>query len=237
MRFSTTSKNAAIAIAALSLLAGSGYSGDAYKHAAVDNVFNYPSVLPLDLRRVVVLPISCDSSQKELADAAELFNPVLHETLINTRRFETVSADTVSLRAVTGRLTWSGAEMLPEHFFESLNNEYGSDAVLFSQLTIFHGYTPMAVGWRLKLVDTHTGKILWATDEIFDTTDRTVAAALAGFQKHQARPKAAGFFENLEARLDGQLPASNAGAWQSVNSPRLLASFTLKQLLNTLPER
>jgi len=53
------------------------------------------------------------------------------------------------------------AEILPPDFLDSLQRVYGCDAVLFCELSTFRAYAPLAVGWRMKLVDVRTRQILW----------------------------------------------------------------------------
>lgn len=47
------------------------------------------------------------------------------------------------------------------------------DAVLVGAVTEFKPYPHMAIGLRLKLVDLADGELLWALEQIWDTTDKT----------------------------------------------------------------
>ncbi|MCD6392682.1 MAG: hypothetical protein J7M40_04160 [Planctomycetes bacterium] len=46
------------------------------------------------------------------------------------------------------------------------------DAVLVGAVTEFKPYPHMAIGLRLKLVDLTDGELLWALEQVWDTTDR-----------------------------------------------------------------
>jgi hypothetical protein len=99
-----------------------------------------------------------------------------------------------------------------------LQESVGCDAVLFCQLTAFRAYAPLAVGWRLKLVDVRSRQILWAGDEVFDAGQSTVKTGARRYQ--------------LE-----HLHSLESGGWTMENSPRYFGQYTLACLLDTLPQR
>src|ERR1700685_3670440 len=140
-----------------------------------ENVFSSSSILPADVKRVIELPLACEESRGDLSDGRESLDSILQTELIKTKKFELVSLNARLLKSFTGRSSWTGAEVLPDDFFDSLQRVYGCDAVLFCQLTVFRAYAPLAVGWRMKLVDVHTQKIIWAVDEVFDAGDPAIA--------------------------------------------------------------
>jgi len=185
-----------------------------------DNAFELSPYLPADLRRVAVLPLAWEGSQIDLSQGCETLGPVLLAELIKTKKFEAVSVSPEDLRSQTGRLNWTGAEILPADFLDSLQRVYGCHAVLFCQLTVFRAYTPLAVGWRMKLVDVRTGQILWAVDKIFDAEQPKVLK--------QAR----------RYHFGGPWFAHDSSNDQQVeNSPRQFGQYTITQVLSTLPNR
>ena len=48
-----------------------------------------------------------------------------------------------------------------------------SDALLVGTITGFQPYPHMLIGLRLKLIDLTDGQLLWALEQIWDTTDKT----------------------------------------------------------------
>ena len=185
-----------------------------------DNTFKWSPDLPADLRRVAVLPLAWEGAQTDLSLGAETLGPFLLAELIKTKKFEVVNVSPHDLRSQTGRLSWTGEEILPADFFDSLQQAYGCDAVLFCQLTVFRAYVPLAVGWRMKLVEVRTGRILWAVDKVFD--------AEQGPALQQARRfHIAGFWAFHE-------PAND---WRVENSPRQFGQYAIVQALSTLPNR
>jgi len=186
-----------------------------------DNVYAYPPKLPLDFQRVAVLPLAAETALGDLPEGCEALTPVLWEQLVKTRKFEAVAVNADKLRSRTGRAAWTGTENLPPDFFAFLRREYGCDAVLFAELTAYHAYAPLAVGWRLKLVDARSGQIIWAAEEQFDATRPAIAQAARHFGQHQPVFQLAGDESN----------------WVALNSPRQFGRYSAAALLETLPER
>jgi hypothetical protein len=184
------------------------------------NVFAYPPNLSPSLQRVAVLPLATTAAVGDLPEGCEALSPVLWEQLVKSKKFEVVTVPAERLRSRTGRPAWTGTENLPPNLFEFLRREYGCDAVLFSELTAYHAYAPMVIGWRLKLVDARTGQILWAVDDLFDAARPAVANAAYHFEKRQ------------DATAD-----RSEGSWLGQNSPRRFGRYSAAALLDTLPER
>ena len=185
-----------------------------------DNIFSGPGKLSAKTLRVAVLPLAAENNRGDLPEGCEALTPVVWEQAVKARRFEAVTVNADKLRAATGRAAWTGGEVLPADFYDSLRREYGCDAVLFGEVTAFRAYAPLAVGWRFKLVDVRTGQVLWAADEIFDAADKNVAKAAQRFE-HPGR----------------HLPFVESEDWAVLNSPRKFGGYSAAALLETLPER
>jgi len=191
-----------------------------FPYDQTDNAFKLSADLPADVRRVAVLPLAWVGSQIDLSSGGEALSPILLAELIKTKKFETVAVNSADLQGQTGRPSWTGAEILPADFFDSLQRVYGCDAVLFNQLTVFRAYAPLAVGWRMKLVDVRSGRILWAVDKIFD-------ADQGGVLNQARRHHFSGIWPFHDASND----------WQVENSPRQFGQYTVVQVLDTMPNR
>ena len=203
------------------------------------NVFLSLPTLPADLKRVVVLPLACDESSGPLADGCQMFDPVLRAALIKTGRFEVVPASSDVLSRCTGKLTWTGEEVLPQDFFESLRNVYGCDAVMFCQLSVLRGSPPLAIGWKLKLTDIKTGKILWAADEIFDAGNLCVAKDAQQFEEKQ-RPRQGilyATYSDIAWWLNVPVRTALDDQWDILHSPKYFGEYSAEKLLTTLPQR
>jgi hypothetical protein len=185
-----------------------------------ENVFASLPVLPSELRRIAVLPLASENPNADLPEGCEALQPVLFDELVRTEKFEVVSIQPENLRASSGRAAWTGTEPLPPGLFDSLRREYGCNAVLFCELTVYHAYAPLAVGWRLKLADARTHKILWAADEVFDASQPDVSR------------KAWQFLLNRE-----KAAVKEEARWRSQNSPRQFGRYAAAEILNHLPVR
>jgi hypothetical protein len=210
--------------AATALLAGcetSGFKavmlGSPYKP---NNIFIAAPQLPGDLKRVAVLPLTCGGRRTDLAEGRDALGPVLIAELIKAKKLEVVPVPPGDLNRLTGRMDWTSEEVLPAGLLGLLVKEYGCDAILFCELTEFRAYAPLAVGWRLKLVDARSQKTIWAGDEHFDAGN---PAVIAGAQLYQRRKQVV---------LD-----DNSGDWLAVNSPRRFGQYSIAILLRTLPAR
>lgn len=203
------------------------------------NVFASSPVLPKDLKRVVVLPLVCDESRVDLSRGCEMLDSIFQAELVKTKKFEVIPSGSEMLRSLTGRFGWTGAEVLPADFFDSLQHAYGCDAVLFCQLTAFRAYAPLAIGWRLKLVDVHTQKIIWAADEIFDAGEPLVASSAEQFQKQQqnVHGQTKSLLKTLLKLADREPLSALDDQWAILNSPRYFGQYSAEKLLQTLPER
>ena len=141
------------------------------------NSYREEAALPAHIKRIAVLPLTTLVEEASAEFGRDALWPVLMNELGRARLFELVHVSPDELRLLTGRSHWSGEEKLPLNFFELLKDKLGVDAVLFSRLTQYRAYEPLAVGWRLKLMDAEEPRILWAVDEVFDARAPEVAAA------------------------------------------------------------
>jgi len=185
-----------------------------------DNTFVCPPKLSLNIQRVAVLPIAAETADDNLPEGCAALTPVLWDQLIKTKKFELVPVDPLRLRQSTGRPYWAGSEVLSADFLGFLRREYGCDGVLFAELTTYRPYSPMAVGWRLKLVDARSGQIVWAADEVFDEMQPAVAHAVQRF---------------MDPGFTGSLFYNPS--WLAVNSPIQFGHYSAAALLKTLPDR
>jgi hypothetical protein len=92
--------------------------------------------------------------------------------------------------------------------------------VLICRLTQYRAYEPLAIGWRLKLLDTDEPRIVWAVDEVFDARQPAVANAARRFA--QAHP------EPVPPVADSR---------RILLSPRRFAQYTAREVFKTLPPR
>ncbi len=207
--------------------------------AAPSGIFVSAPQLPATLKRVVVLPLACNAISGDLYNGCQMLDPVLKAGLIKTGRFEVVGITPDELRNCTGKLSWLGDEVLPSNFFSSLKNYNGCDGVMFCQLTTLRSNEPLAIGWRLKLVDATTGKTLWAADEVFDASDMDVAKDAEAFQKSQQPHHnfAYGTYAFVAWLIHVPTYTALDDQWNVLHSVRYFGQYSSQKLAGTLPLR
>lgn len=197
-------------------------SGPDYQPA---NVHRLPVGVPEKIRRVAVLPLVSDARGAQGEAGAEAMQSVLVTELVRSGTFEILAVSADDLNHATGRGRWTAEAKLPTAFFVKLREQHGCDAVLFTRLTQYRAYPPLAVGWSFKLVECPTRpaqppRILWAADEVFDAGNPTVV--------NSARRYSLG-----QLKVTGPLADSQA----VLHTPRRFAQYTLHALALTLPPR
>lgn len=185
-----------------------------------DNFYLAQATLPINLKRVVVLPLACNSQRASMIAGRDELGPILDNQLIDTKKFEVIRISPAELQRETGQAYWVSGDALPANFFSVLRKNYGCDAVMFCQLTEFRPYPPLDMGWRLKLVDAKTRQILWAEDEQFNAGQPAVIAGAVRYQE-----------------ADQNQFGRDSTGWLTLNSPRLFGQYALAEMFSTLPPR
>ena len=139
------------------------------------NNFQAVARLPVEIRRVVVLPVADDGRIPE--DTLDNLDTVLQTSLGRAQRFELVPLSRPVCARLAGARAIRSVDALPHDFLTRLIADYAADAVLFVDVTSYSPYPPLALGLRAKLVRTDNGSILWSFDTIFSATDPAVANA------------------------------------------------------------
>lgn len=192
-------------------------TGPAYTPA---NIHRDAPKLPINLRRVAVLPLATSLDVSSDAVARETLEPILLEELAKTGLFEIVKVSPEKLQQRTGQSRWLAEDKLPVTFLQTIQDTYACDAVLFSQVTVFRAYPPLAIGWRLKLVGIPGTLTHWAADEVFDAGQPAVVNSARLHQKGRQQP-------------GGPIDDSRA----ILQSPRRFGHYTAAALMGTLPQR
>jgi hypothetical protein len=193
------------------------YSGP--DHEAV-SVYQGRERLPRELKRVAVLPLAISEDNGQADALRGSLESILERELAKSGRFELLNVDPDALRAWTGSGQWVASEALPPDFFARLREETACDAVLFCELTECRAYPPLALGWRLRLVDARTGHVWWATDEVFDASELEVANSARRYYLAQATQ-----------------PRSLTDPEDILRSPSRFARYTTSVLVSTCPPR
>lgn len=184
------------------------------------NVYQSLRQLPVHVRRVAVLPATGSGDHPDVDAGRELLEPVIADELGRTHKFELVRVSPAKLRALTGRSSWNAETALPAGLLKQLRDEMECDAVLFTRLTQFRAYPPLAVGLSLKLVEVDKAEYVWAVDEVFDANEPGVANDARRFQ-----------------RARDQLPWQLADSRSILHSPTGFGRYAANSVFGTLPAR
>lgn len=125
--------------------------------------------LPDDMQRIAVLPVFGGTVAAEESTLA--LDDVLFAALQKQMRFELVPVSREECRRLFGATEFSSVSALPHGFLEKLAAHYAVDGVLFTDLTVYRPYQPLALGYRSKLATTREVRIVWAYDEVFSAED------------------------------------------------------------------
>lgn len=130
--------------------------------------------------KVVILDMHNDSIYPQIsADMTEaLFQALQKEQLfsITVVRRTDPSWKSLQLDADTPYMLQQLAEMR-----KALN----CNAVIVGSVTTYQPYPQMIIGLRLKLVDLTDGQLLWAIEQIWDTTDKTMEKRVKDYYQDQ----------------------------------------------------
>jgi hypothetical protein len=137
--------------------------------------------LPADIHRVAVLPAhGGDVTDPESAAALDL---VLLTALQRQKRFEIVTLSRDECRHMFGAGSFGSTDALPPGILEKIAATYAVDAVLFTDITVYQPYRPLALGFRAKLATARDVRLVWAFDEVFSAGE---AAMLTSVQDYYA---------------------------------------------------
>jgi len=185
-----------------------------------ENIYRLQKQLPVGLRRVAVLPPTCDASQSDLVSGLDTLATVITDELGKTKKFELVIVTPEQLRAWTGRSSWRAEETLPAKLLQNLHEQLECDAVLFSRLTQYRPYPPLAVGFSFKLAEVEKAELVWVVDEIYDSSEPSVVNSARRYQLTRE-----------------QLPSSLADSRSILNSPSGFGRYAVNSVFETLPAR
>ena len=95
------------------------------------------------------------------------------------------------IKSLQGQPTYTLDELI------AIRKTLKCDAVLVGTITQFRPHPHMAVGLRLKLVDLRDGQLLWALEQIWDTSDKTTENRIKSYFQYQIRSGYAPLREQL----------------------------------------
>jgi hypothetical protein len=221
----TFSSRVRIALVLGVLLAVSGCGSiSAFNHPVKSGPYYTPrnfsgeAVLPVGIRRVLLLPV-CGGTVAGPESVAAL-DDIMRTALQRQIRFEVVSLSREDCRINFGAPEFLSAAALPHGFLEKINRLYAVDAVMFVDLTIYQPYRPLTLGFRAKLATVQGVHLLWSFDETFSTADPAVANSVNRF-----------YLDHGHEGTPVDLPPA------VLQSPGRFAAYAADTMFRTLPPR
>ena len=186
----------------------------------VGNVYETPEGLESHIKRVAMMPLTSGRGNRNAERGVPQMQAVLTEEFSRNRIFDIVTVTPDRSQRIFGRRAIYADEPLPHDFLQILQRETGCQAVLFTELTTFRAYPPVALGWKIHLFDLESEKLIWAVDEVFDGGQSPVANSL---RRH--------------IRKNHSTHNSAATEILVLDSPREMARYSLSELIPTLVKK
>ena len=147
--------------------------------------FRGEAKLPADVQRVALLPIH--GGRVTEPESAQALDAVLLAALQRQQRFEVVVVSREDCRRAFGAESFRSTDALPHGMLEQIASKYAVDAVVFTDLTVFQPYRPIAIGLRSKLATVHDVRLLWTFDETFSASQENMVASVRQYYHHGDR--------------------------------------------------
>ena len=180
--------------------------------------FQALDALPVQLRRVLVLPIADDGKVQEAT--LQSLDEALIRSLTEAQRFECVPISRNDLQRLASTRSLRSVDTLPADLFQKLAEHFGADAVLFTDITRFDPYAPIALGIRAKLAQISDRSLIWSIDESFDGSKTSVSNAARHHWLKRATP---------------DTPADMSE--QVLQSPSKFAAYAFSAAFSTIPSK
>ena len=95
----------------------------------VRNVYRREGLLPVNVRRVAVLPVTYKEPTPDLLKGRETLEPVFHSEFTKQARFEVVLVEPKQMKEWTGKERWDAYEELPLDLIHKVEDKTGAQAV------------------------------------------------------------------------------------------------------------
>ena len=186
----------------------------------VGNVYETLEGLEPHIKRVAIMPLTSGRGNRDAERGVPQMQAILTEEFSRNRIFDIVTVTPNRMQRMFGKKAIYADEPLPHNFLQTLQRQTGCQAVLFTELTTFRAYPPVALGWKIHLFDLESEKLIWAVDEVFDGGQSPVANSL---RRH--------------IRKNHSTHNSAATELLVLDSPREMARYSLSELIGTLMKK
>jgi hypothetical protein len=78
-------------------------------------------------------------------------------------------------------------EKFPLETLREIRKAFGCDAIMTGVIRDYRTYPRMTISVRLRLVDISDGDLIWAVEQVWDSTDKELSARMKGFFEQEMR--------------------------------------------------
>jgi len=132
--------------------------------------------------RVVFVELASDGRHPGIADG---MTQSLSQAIMGLRMFHVEVIRRTDPLCQDLRLDSRNAYTLEE--LAEMRKLLKSDAIVVGRISKFHPYPRMQVGLHLQLIDLKLGRLIWAVDHVWDTTDKQTEARIKAFFRKRMR--------------------------------------------------
>jgi len=156
---------------------------------SITNWSRAPRFGHLGIRRVAVLPFV---DRSRYAEASERLTEAFTLELRKTRKFDVMAcrAEMPLARLATQRSDFDAVEA------RLLGETLNVDAVVLGEIVEYEPYKPIAIGLRVLMIDTRSGRVVWTVDETLDTSELAAANLARQYYYDVVDPGASEFLDD-----------------------------------------
>jgi len=208
----TTAAIIAVMLAALATLAAGCHKPEATRSPAVAHYID-SEALQTGSRRVLFVPLANETSYPS---ASAGMTSALFESVQGRRLFQ-LTAEVPSM-GPDGNPPGDNSHMLSLKDLAHIRRQTNCDAVLLGAVTCFSPYPSLRIGLYLRLVGLRDSRVLWAVDQVWDSSDKATQKRIARYF-HDQRGEA---YDPIQWHL-------------ATVSPAALQQFVAYEVAQTLP--
>lgn len=204
-----------ICIAAVGTVFWSGCQEIIYPEARrTDHFYVNPQANFATVGRVALLELDNQTTRPELS---EIFTQALADGLGKRNLFSIQKVMQTDSVWQTHRLGNMQSHTLDD--LAAARQAMGVDAVMFGTIQRYMPFPHLQIGVNLRMIDTRSGRLLWAVEDVWDSSDKAVERRMKRY-----------FNEHIRT---GYEPMN----WQIlVTSPRAFDRYVAYEIAETLPE-
>ncbi|MFQ5962998.1 MAG: hypothetical protein ACE5KZ_01775 [Candidatus Scalinduaceae bacterium] len=137
------------------------------------------------VQRVLLTPFTYETSrEKVIKEVTEAFFVVLQKSV----KFETVLPRAFRDITLQQNDLWDKGIVKAETIIEA-KKIFKVDAIIFGTITQYNPYEPQVLGVKVSMFSTTSGRVIWSSDAIFDSSESSVVQLVKNYYKDNFQKK------------------------------------------------